>query len=98
VAIAARRSRLISREGYDEKAPVGQIARPTHFFLNPYDDLRFSICPQCEKKTRQRKLPLLIWVNPHYPIALNITCKNCPDCDLLIAHHDQVENHLLRPG
>jgi hypothetical protein len=30
------------------------------FFLNPYQDARFSTCPQCANKTGQRKLPLFI--------------------------------------
>ena len=34
---------------------------PRHtFFLNPYTDARFSKCPKCEGKTRQKKLPLVI--------------------------------------
>jgi uncharacterized C2H2 Zn-finger protein len=61
------------------------------FFLNPYPDVRFTSCPQCGAKTRQRKLPLVIHVNPMQPVALNKTCKYCPRCDLLIAHKDEIE-------
>ena len=28
------------------------------------------------------------------PVALNYTCRYCPDCDLLIAHQDQIEELL----
>ncbi len=64
------------------------------FFLNPYQDMRFTRCPQCGNKTRQRKLPLVIHVDPMLLLSLNKTCRYCPHCDLLIAHQDDVE-HLL---
>jgi hypothetical protein len=64
------------------------------FVLNPYPDERLSRCPFCERKTGQRKLPLFIHVEPHYPIALNYTCRYCRHCDLLIAHKHEIE-HLL---
>ena len=61
------------------------------FFLNPYTDVRFTTCPQCCGKTRQRKLPLVIHVDPLQLVALNKTCRYCPACDLLIAHQDELE-------
>jgi hypothetical protein len=61
------------------------------FFLNPYTDVRFMTCPQCLGKTRQRKLPLVIHIEPLQLVALNKTCRYCPRCDLLIAHQDQLE-------
>ena len=61
------------------------------FFLNPYTDVRFTTCPQCGGKTRQRKLPLVIHVDPMQLMALNKTCRYCPACDLLIAHQDELE-------
>jgi hypothetical protein len=64
------------------------------FFLNPYEDMRFSRCPQCESKTLLRKLPLVIHVDPMYIVSLNKTCRYCPRCDLLIAHQDDVEHFL----
>lgn len=64
------------------------------FFLNPYQDMRFTRCPQCGSKTLQRKLPLVIHVDPMILLSLNKTCRYCPRCDLLIAHQDDVE-HLL---
>jgi hypothetical protein len=62
------------------------------FILNPHDDIRFTTCPNCQNKTRQRKLPLVIFVEPTHWIALNKTCRYCPDCDLLIAHQDNLEH------
>jgi hypothetical protein len=48
----------------------------------------------CEGKTGQRKVPLFIHVDPHFPIALNYTCRYCAACDLLIGHKHELE-HLL---
>lgn len=64
------------------------------FFLNPYTDVRFTSCPQCGNRTRQRKLPLVIHVDPLNPVAINKTCRYCPTCDLLIAHKNEIEQQL----
>lgn len=64
------------------------------FFLNPYADMRFTRCPKCEDKTKLRKLPLMIHVEPDNFVALNKTCRYCPYCDLLIAHQDEIEAYL----
>jgi Zn-finger nucleic acid-binding protein len=61
------------------------------FFLNPYTDVRFTTCPQCQGKTSQRKLPLVIHIDPLQLVSLNKTCRYCPRCDLLIAHRDELE-------
>jgi hypothetical protein len=73
---------------------LGKLPPRYTFFLNPYDDVRFTSCPMCERKMRQRKLPLLINVDPLNPVAINMTCRFCPECDLLIAHKDVVESLL----
>lgn len=68
---------------------------PSHsFMLNPYPDQRLWRCPLCEQKTKQRKTPLLIHIDPLHLIALNYTCRYCQGCDLLIAHKHEIE-HLL---
>jgi len=41
-------------------------------------------------------LPLLIHVDPQYPIALNYTCRYCRHCDLLIGHKHEIEHHLAQ--
>jgi hypothetical protein len=64
------------------------------FFLNPYVDARFTNCPACHGKTRQKKLPLVIHVDEGGMILLNKTCRYCPGCDLLIAHKDEIEAQL----
>ena len=80
-----------------KKAPqLGNLPPLYNFFLNPYSDARFTRCPQCESKTGQKKVPLAIHVDPHYPIILNYTCRYCAKCDLLIAHQDEIENYLYQ--
>ncbi len=64
------------------------------FFLNPYTDVRFTSCPKCGNRTKQRKLPLVIHVDPLNPVAINKTCRYCPTCDLLIAHKNEIEQQL----
>lgn len=66
------------------------------FFLNPYKDARFTNCPQCANRMHQRKLPLFIHVDPMQPVTLNKTCRYCPNCDLLIAHRNEIEDLLAR--
>ena len=73
---------------------LGKQPPQYRFFLNPYQDMRWTMCPQCDSKMHQRKLPLVIHVDPTNIFSLNKTCRYCPHCDLLIAHQDDLE-HLL---
>jgi hypothetical protein len=82
----ARRSR-----GPGTVRRLGKQPPRYRFFLNPYADVRFTTCPQCGAKTRVRKLPLVIHIDPMQLVALNKTCRYCPSCDLLIAHRDELE-------
>lgn len=77
-----------------QETRFGKLSPLYKFVLNPYEDVRFSACPGCGRKTRQRKLPLLIHVDPNQLISLNKTCRYCPVCDLLIAHQDEIEAFL----
>jgi hypothetical protein len=77
-----------------EKIRIGKLPPKYTFILNPYTDARFTRCPGCDQRMRQRKLPLLIHIDPMHLIALNYTCRYCPDCDLLIAHQDEIEELL----
>ena len=80
-----------------KKVPrLGNLPTLYNFFLNPYSDARFTRCPQCEGKMGQKKVPLAIHVDPYYPIILNYTCRYCANCDLLIAHQDEIENYLYQ--
>ena len=82
----------------DEKNTPRLGKRPPRyrFFLNPYQDVRFSTCPQCANKTGQRKLPLFIHIDPKQPLLLNKICRYCPYCDLLIAHKDELDAVIMR--
>jgi hypothetical protein len=76
---------------------LGKLHSQYDFFLNPYDDLRFTHCPKCSAKTGYRKLPLVIClVEPQYPISLNYTCLYCQTCDLLIAHKNEIDDLLAK--
>jgi hypothetical protein len=73
---------------------LGKQPRRHDFFLNPYQDRRFSSCPRCGEKTRVRKFVLVIHVEPLSSVALNKTCRYCLSCDLIIAHQDEIETQL----
>jgi len=60
-------------------------------FVNPYEDFAFTKCPKCEGKTRERKFPLFIHIKPDQPFVLNVTCRYCPGCDLVIVKESKVE-------
>jgi hypothetical protein len=77
-----------------KRSQFGALPPRYKFILNPYPTQRISRCPVCDGKTGQRKVPLLVHVDPLHPIILNYTCRYCPHCDLLIAHKHEIE-HLL---
>lgn len=62
-----------------------------YFFLNPYADMAFTRCPKCEAKTKQKKLPLVIHIEPHTICVLNKTCRFCSACELVIARRFEIE-------
>ena len=72
----------------------GSLPPRYSLMLNPYPEERLWRCPCCERKMGQRKLPLLIHVDPQCLMALNYTCRYCAPCDLLVAHKFELE-HLL---
>ncbi|WP_310485619.1 hypothetical protein [Chamaesiphon sp. VAR_48_metabat_403] len=73
---------------------LGGLPPKYGFIVNPYPEERVSRCPLCDRKTGQRKIPILIHVNPKHLIALNYTCRYCRDCNLLIAHKHEIEHYL----
>jgi hypothetical protein len=78
------------------KPRFGKLPPQYSFVLNPYPDMRVSRCPFGDHKTGQRKLPLLVHIEPMHMIALNYTCRYCSACDLLIAHKHEIEHLLTR--
>ena len=63
-----------------------------NFFLNPYKDEAFTRCPQCNEKTKVRKYPLVVHIEPHQLLCLNKSCKYCEACDLIIGKQSEIEN------
>jgi thiol-disulfide isomerase/thioredoxin len=76
------------------RSTFGELPPRYTFFLNPYQDYRFTRCPLCEQPAKWRKFPLLIHIDPLFLMALNMHARFCPDCDLLIVHQDQLEAQL----
>lgn len=74
---------------------LGKLPPLYRFILNPFEEVRFSICPECSRRTLARKVPLVVHVNPVHPIVFNKKCRYCPDCDLLIVHQDELEALLV---
>jgi hypothetical protein len=73
---------------------LGGLPPKYSFIVNPYPEERVSRCPLCDRKTGQRKIPILIHIKPKQLIILNYTCRFCRDCDLLIAHKHEIEHYL----
>ncbi len=73
---------------------LGQLDPKYNFSLNPYPEFRFSSCPDCGTKTGQRKLPLIVHVDPMNLILLNYTNRYCKACNMLIGHKHEIEHHL----
>ena len=72
-------------------ARLGKLPPRYSFILNPYEDLRCSKCPKCEKATYPRKFALLVHVDGYGPFVLGKTCKYCSKCELIIAHKGELE-------
>jgi len=69
--------------------------RKHYFFLNPYKDAAFTKCPKCESKTKIRKFPLVIHVEPQQLVLLNKKCKYCVNCDLIITRKSELETLMV---
>jgi hypothetical protein len=73
---------------------VGEQYPRYDFFLNPYQDTRFTTCPRCGIKTRSRKFSLVVDVKPSHTMIVDKMCRFCYICGLLIVHQDQLEDLL----
>ena len=79
----------------DQRRPcVGALPARYSFALNQHSDVRFSKCPECESRTRVRKIPLVIHVDGTGLVVLRKTCRMCVSCELVIARQDEIETHL----
>jgi hypothetical protein len=70
---------------------IGALSPRYSFALNPYSEMRFTVCPECRSTTRIRKLPLVIHVERFGIIILRKTCRLCTDCDMVIVHQNELE-------
>ena len=76
----------------DPRTPERSRANGHRFFLNPYEDAAFTKCPKCESKTKVRKFPLVIHIEPSQLFVLNKRCRFCECCDLIIARRSELES------
>ena len=74
-----------------DKSKLKSLKQRHRFFLNPYEDCAFTKYPKCENKTKVRKFPLVIHIEPQQLFLLNKQCKYCPSCDLIIAKKQEIE-------
>lgn len=81
-------------EQYNKTTKLGTKKSKHHLFLNPYQDAAFTRCPKCDNKTKLKKFPLVIHVDPKHFISLGKTCKYCPYCDLIIVKQTELESLL----
>jgi len=77
------------------KHTIGKLPPRYTFILNPYQDTRLSKCTICRKPTHMRKFALLIHIDEWGLLALGKTCRYCSQCELIIAHQDELENELV---
>jgi hypothetical protein len=75
---------------------IKNMKKRHNFFLNPYEDQAFTRCPKCDGKTKVRKLPLVIHIEPSQLFFLNKQCKYCPACDLIIGDKLDIENLMAK--
>ena len=73
---------------------LGELPPRYDFILNPYEDLRLSRCPKCERPTHKRKFGLFIVIEGFGSMALGKTCRFCTPCDLVMVHQDELEHEL----
>src|SRR5437773_11525633 len=69
---------------------IGALSPRYSFALNPYTELRFTICPGCGSTTRVRRLALAIHVDQFGMVILRKMCRLCTGCDMVIAHQDEL--------
>lgn len=74
---------------------LGKLPPQYRFFLNHYQEFRFTRCPECDRPMKVRKYPFLVHVDPLHLLMVNMPARYCPVCDLLILHHDKLGERLV---
>ena len=91
-----RKNHLKKKKSPKKKRQTLGNLEPMHtFFLNPYKDSRFTRCPKCLDKTKIRKFPFGIHIDPKILLTLSMSGPYCPICDLIILHKDKVEKLIM---
>lgn len=70
---------------------MGALPPRYSFVLNPRVALRYTTCPRCQRKTRIRKIPLVIHVDGAGLVVLRKACRLCVLCEILVAHQAEIE-------
>ena len=84
-------------DGHIETSTWRQLGKQSpryNFFLNPYEDTRFTRCPDCRAKTRHHKCTLVVEVQPKYVMIADKESRFCSHCNLLIVHKEELEDLL----
>lgn len=66
-----------------------------YFWLNPYETMAFTRCPKCDEKTKIRKICFVADYRQTNLFFMNMQCKYCQNCDLIIVKKIKLE-HILR--
>ena len=66
-----------------------------YFWLNPYEIMAFTRCPKCNEKTKIRKICFAADYKKSKLLFINLQCKYCQDCDLIIVKKVKLE-HVFR--
>jgi hypothetical protein len=62
------------------------MAKPRHdFLLDPHAESPITKCLKCGSTTRVRKYCLAVFLKPNHLFVLNMPCRYCSGCDLIIA-------------
>jgi hypothetical protein len=69
----------------------GKLKPRYRFALNPFPDVRWSRCPNCEKLMHARKFPLLLHLGGSTLLTIGFTCRYCTPCEFIIAHRHELE-------
>ncbi|MHA1491879.1 MAG: hypothetical protein ACTSRI_19775 [Promethearchaeota archaeon] len=66
-------------------------------YLDPYSDYDFSHCPKCnsEIKIKDKLFYLVINVEPGLIVTINLDCRFCPYCNLIIVKKRELESFLI---
>jgi YgiT-type zinc finger domain-containing protein len=81
---------MADRPGRKRKAD--KVKRRHRFFLNAHKGKAFSKCPICETSTKIHKFVFVINIKPKQLFLMNIPCRYCRECDLIIARKKEVES------